>query len=165
MLNFAGDHNLAVPLLEAVADFLPVEITMIEDIDPRLIDNMDDWQVLLALHQKGFPGMITLDDKMLSLPREMSVVHQTNLTLVVLEDAGQDPVRATGELLTSLGYIVNAYHADQPQIFRIPKRRMTPPVDAYDRITAIAHREGSTPQALYVRERLSDAERADPVLT
>ncbi len=55
---------------------------MIRHISPALVENLEDWQVILALHQLDFDGLITLDYEMLNLPKEITVVHQTHSTLV-----------------------------------------------------------------------------------
>jgi hypothetical protein len=91
---FALDQNFPQPIIDALNDFIPeADLVPLRDVDPLLVADIDDWQVLLALHQHVRPwdGLITTDSGMLNLPREMAVVRQTNLTLVVAEGAGHDP--------------------------------------------------------------------------
>jgi hypothetical protein len=82
---FALDHNFPQPVLAALAHALPqVELVPIRDIDP-MFAGLDDWELLRELHRHERPwdGMITNDDAMLSLPKEITVLSQTGLTLVV----------------------------------------------------------------------------------
>ena len=82
---FALDHNFPQPILAALSDALPyVELVPVRDIDPSFAD-LDDWELLreLYLHAREWDGLITNDDAMLSLPKEMTVLDQTGLTLVV----------------------------------------------------------------------------------
>jgi hypothetical protein len=78
-------------------------LVALSDIDARLTD-VDDWEVLLALqhHQHDWNGLITTDSGMPSLTRELSVLMQTRLTLVVAQAAGHDPLKATDLVLTYL---------------------------------------------------------------
>jgi hypothetical protein len=69
---FALDHNFPQPVLAALADALPqVELVPIRDIDPSLAD-LDGWELLRELHrhERGWDGMVTNDDAMLSLARK-----------------------------------------------------------------------------------------------
>ena len=59
---------------------------------------------------------------MVSLPREICVLRQTNLTLVVAYDSGHDPIRATGLLFTHLGYIARNTTPDTSQVWQLTAR-------------------------------------------
>jgi hypothetical protein len=88
---FALDQNFPHPIVGALNAFLlEAELVPLRDIDPLLVADMDDWQVLLALHHhdRAWDGLITTDSGMLNLPREIAVIRQTNLTLVVAEGGG-----------------------------------------------------------------------------
>lgn len=79
---FALDQNFPEPVLGAVATAIPMaELVPVRAIHPELSD-VDDWQLLLALHRDSRPwdGLITNDANMLRLPKEMTVLAQTNLT-------------------------------------------------------------------------------------
>jgi hypothetical protein len=53
-LRLALDQNFPKPILDALANYIRgVELRPVGDIDPRL-PLADDWQLLLALSQKGF---------------------------------------------------------------------------------------------------------------
>ena len=50
---------------------------------------LDDWELFLALHRlhPRWDGLITNDDTLLAQPKEMTVLSQTHLTLVVAKGA------------------------------------------------------------------------------
>lgn len=104
---FALDQNFPEPIIGALNDFIPeAELVPLRQIDP-ILSEIDDWEVLLSLrhHKRRWDGLITNDGRMVNLPREMAVLRQTNLTLVIAHDAGHDPIRATGLLFTHLVWI------------------------------------------------------------
>jgi hypothetical protein len=59
---------------------------------------------------------------MLTQPRELAVVRQTNFSLVVAHDAGHDPIKATGLLFTHLAWICRETSPDRPQIWDLVAR-------------------------------------------
>ncbi len=92
-IRFALDHNFPAPVLAAFAVMMPgVELVPIMQIDPKLAE-LDDWELFLALHrhEESWDGLVTNDDKLLALPKEMTVLSQTNLTLVVAVGEGHVP--------------------------------------------------------------------------
>ncbi len=72
---FALDQNFPVPLCEALKQWLPADLVSVREIDPQLA-KIDDWELLQALHRDSRPwdGLITSDDAMLKLPKEMVVL-------------------------------------------------------------------------------------------
>ena len=87
---------------------------------------MDDWRLLLSLYHLGeWDGMVSTDAKMLSLPRELAVIHQTRLTLIAVEQAGHDPVRAAGLLLVHLPAICRKSVRSTGQIWNWARRTRT----------------------------------------
>ena len=60
--------------------------------------------------------MITTDSSMLSLPKELSLLCQTKLTLVIAERSGHDPIRATGLLLAHIDGICRRSRPDKAQV-------------------------------------------------
>lgn len=91
---FALDQNFPEPIIDALDEWIPeAELVPLRRIDP-LLSTLDDWEVLLALHHHARPweGLIPTDSGILSLPRELAVILQTNLTLVVAAEAGHDPI-------------------------------------------------------------------------
>jgi hypothetical protein len=100
-------RNFPQPVGDALSDYMvEEELVAVAEIDGRLAE-LDDWEVLLALrhHEQDWDGLITTDSGMLSLPRELFVLLQTHLTLVVAHAAGHDPLDATGLVLTYLPWI------------------------------------------------------------
>ncbi len=104
-----------------MADALPqVDLVPVRDIDATFAD-LDDWQLLreLHLHARGWDGLITNDDAMLSLAKEMTVLSQTGLTLVVAKGEGHNPIRAVGTLLCHLSHICHHTVTGTPQIWKL----------------------------------------------
>jgi len=140
------------------------ELVAVGDIDPRLTD-IDDWEVLLSLHHHavGWDGLITTDSGMLSLPRELSALLQTRLTLVVADASGHDPLKATGLVLTYLPWIANQTRPDAAQLW-VLRAANRPPEDPWHRLERIASRRHSSARALYNAERLTREElNRDPL--
>jgi hypothetical protein len=119
--RFALDHNFPQPVLAALTDVLPMaELVPVRDIDPTYSD-LDDWELLRELYrdERAWDGLITNDDAMLSLAKEMTVLDQTGLTLVVAKGEGHNPIRAVGVLLCHLGHICHHTKRDLAQIWRL----------------------------------------------
>ena len=119
MRRFALDHNFPIPIVEALREFIAeAELVSLRDIDRRLVE-MDDWELLLALHHDStrWDGLITNDAAMLRLPRELSVLLETKLKLVVADDAGHDPLKATGLVFAHLPQICQRLDPDQAQVW------------------------------------------------
>jgi hypothetical protein len=98
---------------------------------------LDDWELLLALHrhERRWDGLMTNDDAMLSLAKEMTVLSQTGLTLVVAKGEGHNPIRAVGALLCHLPHICHhttPEHAIEIDTARGSTRALppTPPASA-----------------------------------
>lgn len=117
--RFALDQNFPEPIVDALAAWLRVdaELVPIRTIDSRM-STIDDWEVLHALHASVEPwdGLITTDAKMLSLPKELALLCQTKLTLVVAEAVGHDPIKATGLILAHIGRICDQTRPDRAQV-------------------------------------------------
>jgi hypothetical protein len=92
----------------------------VRDIDPTYAD-LDDWELLRELHrhERAWDGLVTNDDAMLSLAKEMTVLDQTGLTLVVAKGEGHNPIRAVGVLLCHLGHICHHTTPGLAQIWRL----------------------------------------------
>lgn len=163
--RFALDQNFPQPIVEVLREFMTeAELVAVGDIDARLTE-IDDWEVLLALHHHPveWDGLITTDMGMLSLPRELSVLLQTKLTLVVAAASGHDPLRATGLVLTYLPWIAVHTQRDAAQVW-VLRSGNKPHEDPWDWMTRLAERRGTTAAALYDQEKLSADELAsDPL--
>lgn len=162
---FALDQNFPQPLVQAVEPFIPeVELVPIRSIDVRLAD-MEDWQILLALHHHARPwdGLVTTDSSMLNQARELAVLRQTTLTLVVAHDAGHDPIKATGLLLAHLDYIAAGTTSDEPQVWRLTANNR-PGRDPWEHLEGVARHRHQDVEQLWQEARLTTRElRIDPL--
>lgn len=162
---FALDQNFPQPIVETLREFMTeAELVAVGDIDPRLTE-VDDWELLLALHhhERDWDGLITTDSGMLSIPRELSVLMQTGLTLVVAAAAGHDPLKATGLVLAYLPWIAAHTEEGHPQLW-VLRAANRPHDDPWDWLSKVAQRRDTTATALYDEEKLTDAELAqDPL--
>lgn len=163
--HFALDQNFPEPIVAALNTYIPeAELTSLRDVDPQLAE-IDDWEVLVALyhHDQPWDGLITTDSGMLNQPREVSVVRQTNLTLVVAHDAGHDPIKATGLLFTHLGWICRETRRDRPQIWALVAKNR-PGRDPWEYLQRIAQHQHRDADDVWRKGRLSNAELArDPL--
>ncbi len=107
-----------------------------------------------TLHERPWDGLITTDHDMLSLPKELSVLCQSRLSLVIAVAAGHDPIKATGLVLAHINGICSQTRPEAPQIWRL-RTMAKPPEDPWAFITKIADRQGETATTLYARERLA----------
>jgi hypothetical protein len=153
-IRFALDHNFPAPVLAAFAVLMPkVELVPLAQIDGELA-KLDDREVFVALHrQRAWDGLVTNDDKLLALPKEMAVLSQTNLTLVVAVGEGHNPIRAVGVLLCHLGFICHQTKRDRAQIWRLEVRQKSHEVPA-KYLTAIAEKQRTTMESLFERHKL-----------
>lgn len=160
---FALDHNFPEPVLLGLGKALPMaELVPIRTIG-RELSELKDWELLLALHrdQRRWDGIVTNDAGMLSLPREMTVLSQTGLTLVVVKGEGDSPVRAIGALLCHLPFICRHTVRDRAQIWRLGVTQKNYE-DVSDYLGRIAEKHGTTVQVLFEQHKLSKAELAIP---
>jgi hypothetical protein len=94
-------------------------------VDYRL-KALPDHLLILALHQRGLPGLVTCDEEMLELPEVLAVVKQVAFHLVVCTRTGHDAIAATGLLLYHLPHVAKRYQARRPQIWRLTARESIP---------------------------------------
>lgn len=153
-LHFVLDHNVPYQVVRGI-DWPPyLRLSGLKDAAPHLIDEPDDWRILLALAELGgVDGYITNDGKMLDLAEEMAALMRTRLTLVVTLGSGHAPLRASGLLMAYLPEIARQL-LGQPSrpsstIFRlsaaqIGQFRLRPG----QQIDRIAERRGIAPQRL-----------------
>jgi hypothetical protein len=120
-VRFALDQNYPAPVIQAFGVMMPyVNLAPVAEIDPALAE-LDDWELFLALHrhQPPWDGLITNDDSLLAQPKEMTVLSQTHLTLVVAKGEGHSPVRSVGLLLAHLGHICHHSRRDRAQVWKL----------------------------------------------
>jgi hypothetical protein len=107
--------------------------------------------------------LITTDSGMISLPRELAVLMQTQLTLVVAHAAGHDPLKATGLVLTYLPWIAEHTRRDEAQLW-VLRTANKPAENPWNQLEKIASRRGATASALYDTEKLTSVKLAhDPL--
>lgn len=83
------------------SSIVDVELVPLKNIDPRL-STLDDRDLIVALHQLGWRGLVTNNYKMLKNPKELAAIIRTRLTVFAIEGVGDDPIRATGAVLLDL---------------------------------------------------------------
>ena len=160
-LRFALDQGFPTPIVEVLQAYIvEAQLVSIRDIDPRLAE-LEDWELLLALHHhRGkWLGLITTDSGILSLPKELAVVLQTKLTLVVAEAAGHDPLLATGLVLSSLPRVCKKATEQPGGIFRLRQPHVER-TDGWDVLGRIAEHRTTTAKQLFRSSKLSRQELA-----
>jgi hypothetical protein len=151
------DHNFPEPILRCLDEFIPdIRLLPLRQIHPML-PQLGDREVLIALHQLGYSGLITSNYKMLQNPRELAAVLKTKITVFAIEGVGHDPIRATGALLLDLPAAITAVNSGATGVFWLRPRHPQPqaPWDLFKRAATKRHEE---PADLYDRVQVSDAE-------
>jgi hypothetical protein len=159
---FALDHNFPQPIAAVLGEYQDdATLVPIADIDARLVADTDDWEILLALHhhKDPFDGLITTDASMLNRARELAVLCQTKLTLVVADEAGHDPVKATGLVFAFLGGICHRTDPDTAQIWLL-RAKSKKADDPWDHIKRVADHQNRDTQAVWEEAQLSEDELA-----
>jgi hypothetical protein len=163
---FALDQNFPKPIVDVLSEYMTeAELVSVGDIDARLQEDIEDWEILLALHhhERTWDGLITTDTGMLALPRELSVLMQTKLTLVVAHASGHDPLKATGLVLTYLPWIADHTHEGAAQLW-VLRSANKPADDPWEWLGKVASKQSVTAQELYAESRLTKTELArDPL--
>lgn len=158
------DHNFPVPILDCLHEFIvDVHLLPLRRIDERLAD-LDDRQLVIALHQLGFPGFVTSNYKMLQNPRELAAVIATGLTVFAIEAVGHDPLRATGALLLDLPSAVRAMESGANGVFTFRPRRPQPR-DPQKMFNQMATRRKARPKELLAEVAVGQDELTTPILS
>lgn len=152
-VHFILDHNFPYQVVNGL-DWPPyIRVSALKDIAPHLVEEPDDWRILLALAvMDGIDGYISNDTAMLDGIEEMVALTRTRLALVVTAGVGHNPLRASGLLMTYLSEIARQVQARSPRtavIFRVSAGRLgdfrkTP--GQY--IDMLAQRKRTSPQEL-----------------
>lgn len=159
---FALDQNFPEPIIKVMADSIEcAELVPVRQIDPRLT-RVDDWELLFALHanERKWDGLITSDDSMLNLEREICFLLQTKLTLVVARGQGHNPVRATGIVLAHIENICHQTKRDVAQIWDLSVVQK-PWSKPWESLRKIAERRGTTPDKLFQANRIDGIGKAE----
>ncbi len=163
-LRLALDQNFPTPILNAVAEYLvDVEFMPLIKIDRRL-SLLDDRQLIIALHQLGFPGLITNNYKMLKNPKELAAIIATKVTVFAIEGVGHDPIRATGAVLLDLPGALKKMDSRRGQVFWMRPRNPTPE-DPMKLFEAAARHQNRPTAELLAEVAVDKAELSAPVLS
>ncbi len=154
---FALDHGFPQPIVAVLADYTPgVELVPIDEVDERMPD-LDDWEVLLALHHHHRPwdGLVTTDSGMVRTPESLAVLLQTKLTLVVAMEAGHDMLKATGLLFAYLPGILGRTDPGVPQLWKLQAANRRH-VEPWEELRRVAEHGNQEVENLWTEARLSD---------
>lgn len=163
--RFVLDQNFPTPLMKAARPALGgLDLRHTFEIDPRLSE-LDDWELILAVHhhREEFVGIVTADRRMLGQARELAVLQQTGISLVVAEGSGHDPVKAAGLVLTHIGQISSQLTPGKSQIWSLASQGPRPqrPVDYVGKLAAKLGR--STAETLREAEIDNEMLSRDPL--
>ncbi len=155
--HFVLDQNF--PIAVAGVDWPPTfRLTRLATIEPTLVRDHEDWEILYALDRQGdVDGFITNDANMLELPREMVMLQRTRLVLVVTAGVGHNPLRATGLNMVHLQEIARRIN-ERPRIYLLRPRSLSPLAPGAQ-INKLAARENLPPNQLISREVTAVRER------
>lgn len=161
-LRFALDQNFP-PLLHGVESLLPeVQIAHIRKIDQRM-PRLDDRQLVLALHQLGWTGLITNNYKMLWQPLEIAAIVKTKITVFAVQGLGDDPVRAAGAVMLDLPGAIKRVVPGKSHVFLVNPRNPLPK-DAWEFFAGAAERRKLDPQRLWRQVKVTADELSTPIL-
>lgn len=133
-----------------------VRFTPIGSIDPRL-PTLGDRELILALHQRGWPALVTNNYRMLRNPKELAAVLKTKIAVIAVQGLGDDMVRATGALLLDLPGVCKRLKPHAGQLFVLNPRDPRPkdPWQQFQQVARHAHRDHVQ---LYEEVRVTDDE-------
>ena len=120
MPRFVLDHNF--PYAATGIKWPPdLTLTRLSEYDRRLIRDHADWQVLTEIVRRGdADGFITNDGRMLNLAPEMVALSLSRLVLIVTDETGDDPLVATGLLMTHLVEVTIRERENRgPRLYRL----------------------------------------------
>ena len=162
-VRIALDQNFPTPIIDCIAPFIPdVAFDHVQKIDPRLCQ-LDDWQLIVALHRRGYRALASNDYHMIDEARVASAAAQTKTSLILIESLGDDPIRATGALLLDVAWIAKRLPPRKSAIYRI--RRNNPrPMMIREVLEERAEHMGISVDELRGREQLTRAELDDPLV-
>lgn len=151
------DQNFPEPILEQLEPWMgDIQLLPLRTIDEELT-RLDDRDLLIALKQLEFEGLVTLNYKMLRNPKELAAVLKTKLSIFAVEGVGHDPIRATGALLLDLRPAVNAIESGKAGVFWL-RPRSPKPQDPWVLFERAAQNHDEDAATLYERVKVSDAD-------
>ena len=151
------DQNFPAPILGQLKPWMgDIQLLPLRTIDEELTQ-LDDRDLLIALKQLEFEGLVTLNYKMLRNPKELAAVLKTKLNIFAVEGVGHDPIRATGPLLLDLQPAVNAIESGRTGVFWL-RPRSPQPQDPWELFERAAKNHGEDAAELYEQVKVSDAD-------
>lgn len=168
----ALDQSVPTPVLNSLDRLLPeVQLVPLRRIDNRL-SALDDRELVLALHQLGWSGLVSTNDRMLHVPDLLAALLRTGLTALVVDGVDDDPLGAVGALLLGLPsarpWLPPAYAPTTPardvQVLRLGSRRPSRS-GVLALLRQAAARQHRDLDDLYREVAVSDEELTTPVLT
>jgi hypothetical protein len=136
------------------------ELIPLSDVDGGwLAGQIEDWAILVRLHQLGFDGLVTGDDSMIELPKELAVLTQLKMLLLVLARSNRNMVETTGLLLVHIRRVLQQRDPSRAQLFVLhPPAGNRPEDDLSARFKARArHYRKKNTEAYLAELRVSDA--------
>lgn len=165
-LRLALDQNFPLPLLVAMRDWLPagVDLKHVKEIDKRLCV-ASDRELIIALSQLGYDGLVTNNYKMLFVPHEVAAIIATKAVVIALEKMGDSPIRPAGALMLELPDLERRLLPNQPNVIRLhyTHRRPTNGWDCLQHAAGQRH-DGVTADDLWTLNRPTEEELAQPIL-
>lgn len=148
-MRFLLDQNFPVPLIEAMRPFMPpgIELVRLAEED-RSLALLDDDQLILEASRRGFDGLVTTDYHMLDDPVTVAAMVATKITIVAIEAAGHDPLKASGALFLELPGLQSRLKPNESNVFYIVPRP-TAPRPAWDFLSKIGQKMGKTATELW----------------
>jgi hypothetical protein len=161
--RLALDQNFPTPILDAVSPFLhDIEFVPLRRIDHRM-PTLDDRQLVIALYQAKWDGLVTNNYRMLENPSELAAIVATKLSVFAVQGVGDDPIRATGAILLDLPAALKKLDSRKGQVFWMRPRQ--PPLhDPRELFRQLAERRKTTYDELMADVGVSKAELRKPVL-
>ena len=163
MIDLPLDHNFPEPILDAIAPWITgINLIPTRRIDGRL-PRLGDRELVIALHQIGYRGLVKNNYRMLQNPMELAALIKTKLSVFAIQGVGDDPVRATGALLLDLRSAAKVMEAGGRGIFWL-RPRSPRPQDPWALFERTAQQRKQNARQLYEEVRVSDVELATPLL-
>lgn len=161
--ELALDQNFPEPILRCLDEYVvDVRLVPLRSIDSRL-PTLDDRELVIALHQLGWQGLVTNNYRMLKNPKELAAILKTKLTVFAVDGVGDDPIRATGAVLLDLPGALKRVQPDRAQVFWMRPRNPLPQ-DPWELFTVAAGHQQREANDLYTDWHVTDDELARPVL-
>lgn len=141
-MRLALDQNFPLRLVHAFTPFIPPAITLehLTKIDPAL-SRVADNELVLELHARGYDGLVTTDYHMLDDPESVAAMVATKLTVVAIEAAGHDPLKASAALFQELPRLEHRLQPNQSNVI-LHRPRPTAPKPAWENLKRIADKQG-----------------------